>query len=341
MQVDYRTALARVDLGDGLLRTIGIKILLVVPVLLLVSFGTFMLIDLVPGDPAQQVLGPNSTADEYDRVRLELGLDKPLFERYGDWFSDAFFHADLGKNLVQPRVDVSDTLQRAFPINLELAFLAVGLSLLLAIPAAMASAYLAGRRLDRALSVTAFGMISVPPFLSGLVLILLFALTVKWLPDSQWTRLTNNGSWTDLNLVKNIKSAVLPVITISINEIAVFLRLLRGDLIGTLQEDFVLAAKAKGMSTRHVMFREALRPSSFSLVTLAGVSVGRVIGGTVIVERIFSIPGVGLQVVQAATKSDYPIVQGGVLVLAIFYVTINMLIDLAYGFLDPRIRRGR
>jgi peptide/nickel transport system permease protein len=236
---------------------------------------------------------------------------------------------------------VSDTLQRSFPINFELAFVAIGLSLLLAVPAAMLSAYFAGRRLDRSLSVTAFGMISVPPFLSGLILILIFALTLGWLPDSQWTRLTNNGSWTDLNLIKNIKSMVLPVICISINEIAVFLRLLRGDLIGTLQEDFVLAAKAKGMPTRHLMLREAMRPSSFSLVTLAGVSVGRVIGGTVIVERIFSIPGVGKQVVEAATKSDYPIVQGGVLVLAVFYVAVNMGIDILYGFLDPRIRRGR
>ena len=146
MRVDYRTALARVDLGDGLLRTIGIKILLVVPVLLIVSFGTFILVDLVPGDPAQQVLGPNSTADEYLRIRTELGLDKPVLTRYGDWFSKAFFHADLGKNLVNPRVDVADTLRRAFPINLELAFLAIGLSLLLAIPAAMASAYWPPRR---------------------------------------------------------------------------------------------------------------------------------------------------------------------------------------------------
>ena len=324
-----------------MLRTIGIKILLVVPVLLIVSFGTFILVDLVPGDPAQQVLGPNSTADEYLLIRAELGLDKPVLERYGDWFSDAFFHADLGKNLVNPRVDVADTLRRAFPINLQLAFMAISLSLLIAVPAAMASAFFAGRRLDRALSVSAFGMISFPPFLSGLVLILLFALTVHWFPDSQWTRLTVEGSWTDLNLVKNLKGAVLPVVTISINEIAVFLRLLRGDMMGTLQEDFVLAAKAKGMPTWHVLFREALRPSSFSLITLAGVSVGRVIGGTVIVEQIFSIPGVGLQVVQAATKSDYPIVQGGVLVLAIFYMVINMLIDLSYGFLDPRIRRGR
>ncbi len=324
-----------------MLRTIGIKILLVVPVLLIVSFGTFMLVDLVPGDPAQQVLGPNSTAEEYQSVRKELGLDTPVAERYWDWATDAFLHADLGKNLVNPRVDVTDTLRRAFPINLQLAFMAITLSLLIAVPLAMASAYFAGRRLDRALSVSAFGMISFPPFLSGLVLILLFALTVQWFPDSQWTRLTNNGSWTDLNLFKNLKGAVLPVVTISINEIAVFLRLLRGDMIGTLQEDYVLAAKAKGMPMRHVMFREALRPSSFSLITLAGVSVGRVIGGTVIVEQIFSIPGVGLQVVQAATKSDYPIVQGGVLVLAIFYMVINMLIDLSYGFLDPRIRRGR
>lgn len=324
-----------------MLRTIGIKILLLIPVLIIVSFGTFMLVDLVPGDPAQQVLGPNSTAEDYERIREELGLNTPLLQRYGDWIGDVVLHQDLGKNLINPRVDVSDTLRRAFPVNLELALLAVGLSLLLAIPAAMASAYLAGRRLDRGLSVTAFGMISVPPYLSGLVLMLIFALQLGWLPDSQWTRLTNNGSWTDLNIVDNLRTAALPVITIAINETAVFLRLLRGDLIGTLQEDFVLAAKAKGMPTWHVMLREALRPSSFSLITLAGVSLGRVIGGTVIVEGIFAIPGVGKQVVEAASKSDYPIVQGGVLVLAIFYVAINMVVDILYGFLDPRIRRGR
>jgi peptide/nickel transport system permease protein len=324
-----------------LLRTIGIKILLLIPVLLIVSFGTFILVDLVPGDPAQQVLGPNSTAEDYERIRLDLGLDTPLLERYYDWGKGVVLHGDLGKNLINPRVDVADTLKRAFPINLELAFFAIALSLVLAVPTAMASAYFAGRRLDRNLSVTAFGMISVPPFLSGLILILVFALTLGWLPDSQWVRLTNNGSWFDLNLIKNLKTATLPVITIAINETAVFIRLLRGDLIGTLQEDFVLAAKAKGMPMRHVMLREALRPSSFSLITLAGVSVGRVIGGTVIVEGIFSIPGVGKQVVEAATKSDYPLVQGGVLVLAIFYVGINMIIDIMYGFLDPRIRRGR
>lgn len=323
-----------------MLRTIGMKILLLIPVLLIVSFGTFLLVDLVPGDPAQQVLGPNSTAEEYELIRQELGLDTPVFQRYVDWLEAVVLHGDLGKNLINPRVEVSDTLRRAFPINLQLAVMAIGLSLVLAVPTAMLSAYFAGRRLDRSLSVTAFGMISVPPFLSGLVLILVFALTLGWLPDSQWTRLTTNGGL-PLNLKENLRSATLPVICIAINEIAVFLRLLRGDLIGTLQEDYVLAAKAKGMSTRHVMMREALRPSSFSLITLAGVSVGRIIGGTVIVERIFSIPGVGKQVVEAATKSDYPIVQGGVLVLAVFYVTINMFIDILYGFLDPRIRRGR
>jgi peptide/nickel transport system permease protein len=324
-----------------LLRTIGIKILLLIPVLFIVSFGTFMLVDLVPGDPAQQVLGPNSTAEDYELIREELGLDTPLVQRYREWVGDVVFRQDLGKNLVTPRVEVADTLRRAFPINLQLALMAVGLSLLLAIPAAMASAYMAGRRLDRGLSISTFGMISVPPYLSGLVLMLIFALTLGWLPDSQWTRLTNDGSWTDLNLVDNLRTAALPVLTIAINETAVFLRLLRGDLIGTLQEDFVLAAKAKGMPTSHVMLREALRPSSFSLITLAGVSLGRVIGGTVIVEGIFSIPGVGKQVIEAALKSDYPIVQGGVLVLAIFYVTINLIVDILYGFLDPRIRRGR
>jgi peptide/nickel transport system permease protein len=315
------------------LRTIGVKLLLLVPILLFVSFGTFMLVELVPGDPAVQVLGPNSTADDYYRVRTELGLDRPLMERYGDWLGNAVT-GDFGKNLVTPTFEVSTWLSRAFPVSVELALLAMLMSVVIAIPAALWSAYRQGGAFDRVASATAFGLISIPSFVSGLLLILMFVIRFRWF-ETTWVR-PSDGGW-----FANLKTAFLPSLTLALTEVAVFTRVLRGDMISTLQEDYVLAARAKGMPTRHLLFREALRPSSFSLITIAGVSLGRLIGGSLIVEYLFGPPGVGKVIIDAATKSDFPLVQAGVLIIATAYVLLNMGVDVLYGYLDPRIRRAR
>jgi len=295
--------------------------------------GTFILVTLVPGNPEVEVLGPNASAEDYVRVRNELGLDDPIVKRYGEWFSDTI-RGDLGKNLLPPVEDVWQKIKRAFPVSIQIAAMAVGAALLISIPLAMTAAYFQNSPLDRGITGASFAFIALPPFLLGVVLKLLFALDLKWLPDTLWVRLTENFG-------DNIRHAMLPVMTVALAEISVFTRLLRNDLTSTLQDDFILAAKAKGMRGRHIMLREALRPSSFSLITLAGVSLGRLIGGTVIVEQLFSLPGVGQVVVAAAGKKDYPVVQAGVLLIAVFYVTINTVIDIAYSFLDPRIRRGR
>lgn len=317
-----------------MLRMFGFRLLLLVPVLFIVSIVTFGLVEMVPGDPAQQVLGPNSPPEEYFRVREELGLDRSWLSRYGDWLGNTL-KGDLGKNLVVPIEDVWTKLSRAFPVSIQLALMAVSMALIVALPVAMYSAYKQGSRLDRLFTGTAFGLISVPSFLAGILIIFIFAIRFRWFPDQLWARPTERG-W-----ATNLKHAFLPALTIALSEIAVFTRLLRADLIATLQDDFVLAAKAKGMTARHIMLREALRPSSFSLITLAGVSLGRLIAGTVIVEQLFSLPGLGRVVVDGATKSDYTLVQGGVLFIATIYVLINFLIDILYGVLDPRIRRGR
>jgi peptide/nickel transport system permease protein len=303
-------------------------------VLFLVSLGTFFLVDLVPGDPAIQVLGTNSTQEEYQRIREEMGLNEPLAQRYVDWLSDAL-HGDLGRNLVPPVEEVTTRLARAFPVNIELAALALGMAFIISIPLAMYSAYRVGSRFDRMVSATMFGLISVPSFLAGILLLLIFAINWRIFPLGQWARPTEKG-W-----ITNLKYAFLPALTLALNEAAVFTRLLRSDMIATLQEDYILAAKAKGMPTRHILVREALRPSSFSLITLAGVSLGRLIGGTVIVEGVFALPGVGRTVIDAATKSDYKLVQGGVLIIAVIYILLNLFVDLMYSYLDPRIRRGR
>ena len=315
-------------------RTILSKILLIIPVLFLVSLGTFFLVSLVPGSPEANVLGPNASAQDYARVRHELGFDQPVLQRYWHWLGQTL-QGHLGKNLVPPIESVTTLLARAFPVNLELAILAILMAFALAIPAAVWSAYRQGGRFDRIVSATTFGVISVPSFLAGVLLIIVFAVNWKVFPLGQWARPTEKG-W-----LTNLHHAFLPALTLALLEAAVFARLLRSDMISTLQEDYILAARAKGMPTAHILVKEALRPSSFSLITLAGLSIGRLIGGTIIVEQVFSLPGLGSVVINAAQKNDYTVVQGAVLLIAVVYVIVNLLVDLSYHYLDPRLRRGR
>lgn len=317
-----------------MLRLAARRALTVIPVLLLVSLGTFLLVDLGPGDPAAEILGENGTAADYARIRGELGLDKPVFERYVDWLGGVV-RGDLGHNLVPPIEEVSTRLARAFPVNLELAVLALGMALVISVPLAMWSAYRAGRRADRWVSAATIAVISVPTFLAGLVLLLLLAINVRWFPLGQWARPTEKG-W-----LTNLHHAFLPAFTLALAEAPVFTRLLRSDLVTTLQEDFILSARARGLPTWHILLREALRPSSFSLLTLAGVSVGRLIGGTILIEGVFNLPGMGKVITDAARTNDYTLVQGGVLVIATVYVFVNLVVDLGYQWFDPRIRRGR
>lgn len=371
-------------------RMIGFRLLKLGPVLFLVSLATFFIVDLVPGDPAHAVLGPDASPEQYAAVRAELGLDEPLVERYINWIGDALT-GDLGDSLVKPGFSVTELLKLSLPITLELAALGMMIALFLSLPLAIWAAYREGTSVDRMANGVTAALISIPGFLAGLLLAYLFVFQPEvprytWLalgvvvgglaivtavqnwgddvaqavlgrlafgiaviavtvlvfanfpsfPRTGFVRLTS-----DQGVLENLRSAFLPALTIAITEIAVFTRLLRSDLIATLQEDFILSAKAKGMPAWRILWREALRPSSFSLITLAGVAFGRAIGGTVIVESIFGIQGVGRLVVNdGVIPGDYPIVQGGVLVIAVFYVLINLVVDVSYLYLDPRIRRG-
>lgn len=373
-----------------MLRTAGLKLLYLVPVLFVVSLGTFFMLELVPGDPAVAVLGADATPAQIDFVREELGLDKPVFERYAAWLGDAV-RGDLGKSLLRPANSVTDLVRQALPFTLQLAFMALLMALIVAIPLAMATAYRPGGPLDRVVGSMASALISIPSFLAALILIYFFVFhpqiprytffaagmaVVLWLlwkaagrlreriPKEalsfvagavvvavlvvlitnfwpQWPRVGMSRITSEAGLRENLRSAFLPALVLSLTEIAVFTRLLHTDLTATLQDDYILAARAKGMPTWRIVARDALRPSSFSLITLAGVSLGRLIGGTVIIESVFGIQGMGRMVVGSITANDFTIVQGGVLVIAAAYVIINLFVDISYAALDPRIRRGR
>jgi peptide/nickel transport system permease protein len=315
------------------LRFLGQKLLHMVIVLFLVSLATYSMLDLLPGSPAYTVLGAEATPDQVATIEHQLELDQPFVERYARWLGNAV-HGDLGTSL-RDKQPVSHDISERLPVTLELAALAILTALVIAIPIAMAQAYREGRVADKVLSFGAFLVISMPPFLTAVLLVYAFALKLTWLPVTGWARISEAG------IGENLRYAVLPVLSLALTEVAVFSQVLRGDLLTTLREDHVLSARAIGLPTRTILTRYALRPSSFSLATLAAVNLGRLIGGAVIIETIFAVPGIGKMLVDAILGKDVVKVQAAVLVIATLYVLINAAVELLYQWLDPRVRRGR
>jgi peptide/nickel transport system permease protein len=308
---------------------IGRRIVHLVIVLLLVSLAASYLLDLTPGDPALAIIGETATPEQIAVVHKQLGLDKPFIVRYAKWVGKAT-HGDLGSSF-RTKQPVWQAIHERLPVTIELAILTVFFSLLIAIPLGIISAYRQGGWLDKVTRFTSSASLSSPNFLTALVLVFFFAVTWRIFPVTGWVPISQS-------LGSNLDHVFLPVTSLVLLESAVFLRLLRSDMISTLQEDYVLAARAKGLPTWHILLRHALRPSSFSLITIAGISFGRVLGGTVIVETLFALPGIGLYVIQAIYNKDLIAVQGTVLFVAAFYVLINAAIELSYAWLDPRVR---
>lgn len=316
-----------------MLRQFVLRILELLAVLLLVSFGVFAMLSLVPGDPAVAVLGEGRAPGEYEALRQQMGLNDPFFTRYFDWLGGVL-RGDLGDSLIPPIMPVWDRLIAAIPVSLELAGLGMLIAVIGAVPLAMWSAYYEGGRADRAIGAITFGLLSLPSFLIGLVLIAILVNSMGWFPRTGWVRITEDFGG-------NLSHVFLPALTIALMELAMYTRILRNDLVTTLHEDYILAARAKGMPPLRILFSDALRPSSFSLITIMGLSLGRLVGSTVIVEYLFSLPGMGRLIIESASTGNFPIVQGAVLFVAVIYVLSSALIDLSYGYLDPRTRRAR
>lgn len=303
-------------------------------VLLLASLFTFFLVTLLPGDPAVAILGDGQSPERYEEVRQELGLNEPFLDRYVEWLGNAV-RGDLGDSLIPPGGKVVDRITAAMPISLELALLAMLVAVVVAIPVALIAANKPGGRFDRWLSAGSAASLSLPSFLVGLLLVLVFVRALNIFPRAEWVRLTS-----DKGLWEHVRHLVLPVVTIAIGEIAVFSRLLRDDLVRTLDSEFIASARTRGLSPRRVLVRHALRPSSFSFITLAGVNLGRLIGSTVIVESVFTLPGIGTLLTRSASQGDITVVQGVVIVVAALYVIVNAGVDVLYTWLDPRLRRA-
>jgi peptide/nickel transport system permease protein len=316
-------------------RTLLDRLAKLLVVLLIVSFLTFLLTKLLPGSPVNTILGSEGS-DPVQRAALEsrLGLDKPFHEQYLSYLHGVVFEQDLGKSYSQ-NIPTTTSLSQRLPASLQLMIMAQAISLLISVPLALLSAYRANSRTDKAITASAFGLISIPGFALAVFLVYLFSIQLGWFPAINYDRITGPDG-----IGANLKSVALPVAVLSAGLTAVYTRLLRSDLIATLQEDFVLMARSKGLPTWHILLRHALRPSSFSLLTVFGINFGTLIGGSVIVETFFVIPGVGELAVRAILQREYLVVQGVVLVIATAFVLVNFITDLLYSVLDPRVRRA-
>jgi peptide/nickel transport system permease protein len=306
-------------------------LLLLVPVVLFVSFITFMLIHLVPGDPARVQLGEDSTPQALAALRQELGLDRPLYEQYALWLNRAV-HGNLGESIQLHQPVLQAILQR-LPVTIELGVAALLFSLVLAVPLGMTAATRRGSRMDWLLNVSSLLGTTIPPFVLGLLLILVFAVILRIFPPGGYVPFTEDP-------LENLRDLILPMVALGSASVAVNFRQVRASMIEVLSQDYIRAARAKGLSERRINYRHAFPNALLPLLTLVGLQAGAILAGAIVVETIFLWPGVGQLAVSSILSKDYPVVQGVVLLSALSYILINLLVDLSYTVVDPRITYG-
>lgn len=303
-----------------------------VVVLFCVTLLTYMIVNILPGDVAIVILGNLATPEDIAGLRKDLGLDRPMLVRYFDWLGSAL-SGDLGRSYRNGEPVVQAILDR-LPVSLQLMVMAQVIALGIAIPVALLSVRKPGGIFDRISASAAFGFLAMPNFMLGIVLIYLFSVTFDLLPATGFTPMSES-------LWDNFVSMILPSMTLGLIEWTVLMRVLRSDLLTTLKEDFILLARAKGLPPWRVLLQHALRPSSFTLITILGLNIGGLIGGAVIVEQIFALPGVGRLLLGGIFNRDLILVQGTVAFIAVGFVVINFLVDMLYAVLDPRVRHVR
>lgn len=308
------------------------QLLRLVVVLFCVTLLTYLIVNILPGDVAIAILGNLATPQDIAGLRADLGLDRPILVRYFDWLGSALT-GDLGRSY-RSSEPVAQAIADRLPVSLQLMVMAQLIALGIAVPVALLSVRRPGGLFDRISASAAFGFLAMPNFMLGVVLIYLFSVTLDLFPATGFTPLSED-------LWGNLESMILPALTLGLVEWTVLMRVLRSDLLSTLKEDFILLARAKGLPPWRVLLRHALRPSSFTLITIVGLNVGGLIGGAVIVEQIFALPGVGRLLLGGIFNRDLILVQGTVSFIAVGFVVVNFVVDMLYAVLDPRVRHVR
>ena len=309
------------------------RILLMAPTLVIVTFLVFLLLLLSPGDPILLLVPIDEvgqmTDEEMDLLRSKLGLDRPIPVQYADWLLHVL-QGDLGRSIHQRR-PVSELLAARFPVTLELALLSVLTATIVAVPIGIYTAVRPGSIGDFIGNIVALMGVSAPNFWVALLLIILFAVHLRWLPAGGFVRISHNPA-------EHIERMILPVITLSTALMAVTMRLTRSSMLEVLNEDYVRTARSKGLGQRRIVFVHALKNALIPVVTTVGIQIGRILGGTIVIEIIFSFPGMGKLLLDAIFGRDFPIVQGSVLLITLAFMGINLFVDLTYAVIDPRIQ---
>lgn len=289
----------------------------------------FLLIRMVPGDPARAILGDTATDEQVAEVRHQLGLDQPFLKQYVSWMGKVA-HGDLGKSIISGRPVDLDIRERVGN-TLELIAVSILLSIIIGIPLGVIAALRANRLPDFLVSGVSILGLSLPSFVVGTVLLLIFGLSLRWLPQAQFV------SWTE-NPVAHLKVLILPAVTLAASTAAVVMRMTRAAMLEVVRQDYIRTARAKGLSQRATILGHALRNALNPVISVIGLELAALLGGTVIVETIFNWPGLSSLLLSGVRSRDYPVVQGVVLLIAILTMLINLAVDLTYGLLDPRIR---
>jgi peptide/nickel transport system permease protein len=307
------------------------RLLLLIPVLLIVGVVVFTLMHLTPGDPASVMLGREATQEQKDALRERLGLNEPIPVQFFSWFGSAL-RLDFGDSLFIGKPVTQALLDRAEPTGL-LALYSLTLAVIIAIPAGVIAAVRANSLLDRLLMVVSISGVAIPSFFFGILLILLFAVILGWLPSGGYADISDNP-------IEHFKYMLLPTLTLGFSAAGLLARLVRSTMLDVLNEDYVRTAYSKGLEERHVIVAHAFRNALIPVLTIIGVTFAGMLGGAVVIETVFNIPGMGRLLVQSVTRRDIPVVQGAVMTVAAIEVLVMLLVDLLYVYVDPRIRYG-
>lgn len=313
----------------GILFFVLKRLLITIPVLIGMSLLVFSLIHLVPGDPARVMLGLTATPENVATLHQQLGLDDPIWRQYLTWLGNVL-HGDLGTDY-RSHEPLTQMLLARLPVTLELTVLATIFSVLIAVPLGVLGAVRRRGVADVTGTTVSLLGISLPDFGLGVLLVLLVSLKLDWLPPSGYRPLSEG-------VIDNLRYMILPALTLSISMASVLLRTTRAAMLEVLGQDYVKFARAKGISENLVIAKHALRNASIPIVTVLGLQFGFLLGGAVIVESIFSLPGIGRMTLNAVNTRSYPIVQGGILIIGVLFMLVNLLTDLLYAVLNPRIR---
>ena len=305
------------------------RVIATIPVMAVVALVVFSLLYITPGDPAAIIAGEQASPADIERIRAGLGLDQPFLVRFGEWVWQ-LLHGDLGTSIFT-NLPVTTMIAQRFEPTLSLMAITLCLSVAVAVPMGVVAAWKAGTFIDRLIMAFAVFGFSVPVFVIGYLLAYVFSLELEWLPVQGYTPLSQGvGPW--------FENLILPAVTLGCVYVALIARITRATMLEVLQQDYIRTARAKGVGQHDILYIHALKNASVPIVTVIGIGIALLIGGAVVTESVFAIPGLGRLTVDAILRRDYPIIQGLVLLFSFLYVLINLAIDLVYTLLDPRIR---